>query len=269
MISGLIVLSEPTWGCYPFEESIKSFLPMVDEMVVAFNVYGRDDGSREKIEALGEKIRIIPTVFDIEKYGWLTYGIARTTGYHACKGDVILMFDADGVLHENDHDTLTKELDEFVRNRNMPTGFWEKYRFYQPTSYYQQHKHSGIYNKAILGDRFDFLHPSRKGIPNFSRLKSEEGRSKKFSVNLFGYEHLWDTKEVLEYKVNRYGKMIDGLHDKPFKTPEEYFDEYMDNLIKNFRQKRQTMEIEKHPQIMQEKLRGIGQEHFGCNFFGR
>ncbi len=243
---------------------------MVDEMVIAFNVYGKDDGSREALEALGKKIRIIPSVFDIEKYGWVTYGIARTMGYHACRGNVILMFDADGVLHEKDHDQLRIELAQFVANPNMPTGYWEKHRFYQATSYYSQHKHSGIYNKAILGDRFDFLHPSRKGIPNFSRLASNEGRSKKFSITLFGYEHLWDTEDVLKHKINRYGRMLDGQHGKPFKTPEEYFAEYMDNLDVGLSDgKWKTMEIEKHPQIVQRKLRGINETHFGHSFFGR
>ena len=268
MKSGLVVLSEPALGCYPFIESITSFLPVVDEMVVAFNVYGKDDGSRKKVEALGEKIRIIPTVFDIQKYGWITYGIARTMGYQACKGDVVLMFDADGVLHEKDHETLAREVDEFSNNPNMPTGFWEKYRIYQPTCYYNQHKHSGIYNKGILKDRFDFLRSDRKGAPNFERLKPEEGRSKKFSVTLFGYEHLWDTREVLEYKVNRYGRMLDGLHGSPFRTPEEYFGTYMDDLMKNLRNKRKSMRIEEHPQIMQGKLKEINETHFGHNFFG-
>lgn len=271
MISGLVVLSEPAWGCYPFEESITSFLPVVDEVVVAFNVYGRDDGSKEKVKALGDKVRIVSTVFDIDKYGWISYGIARTMGYNACKGDVILMFDADGILHENDHGLLRENIEQFVKNPNMPTGYWEKYRFYQPTSYYDQHKHSGIYNKTILGDRFDFLHSNGKGIPNFSRLKPEESRSKGFPIYLFGYEHVWDTEEVFKHKVNRRGRMQDRQHGRPFKTPDEYFDEYIENLLRNFKLKhpRKTMGIEKQPKVIQKKLREVNETHFGHSFFGR
>ncbi len=80
MISGAVLISEVEKNCYPYIESIRSFLPIVDEMVVVFNVYGtpRDDGSRAKLEALRDKIRIVPTEFDLEKYGWISYGIART-----------------------------------------------------------------------------------------------------------------------------------------------------------------------------------------------
>ncbi len=267
-ISGLVVASELELGCYPYIESISSFLPVVDELVVAFNVYGRKDGSREKIEALSDKIRIVSTVFDIERYGWISYGIARTTGYQACKGDIVLMFDADGVLHEKDHETLVRQVDEFSNTPNKPTGYWEKHRFYQPTVYYSQHKHSGVYNKKILGDRFDFMMPNGKGAPNFSRLESTESRSYRLTVTLFGYEHLWDTREVLEYKVNRYGRMIDGLHGDPFKTPEEYFDAYMHRLIGGLVGREKGMDVSQHPEIMQNKLKTINQTHFGHSFFG-
>ena len=139
-ISGLVVLSEAAWGCYPFVESIKSFLPVVDELVVAFNVYGKKDGTLEAVKAINDpKIRIIPTVFDILKYGWVSYGIARTMGYQACKGDVILMFDADGILHENDQKKLSIEIRDFIFN-GFATVYWEKYRTYKPTVYYNQHK---------------------------------------------------------------------------------------------------------------------------------
>src|SRR5690606_40660707 len=45
---------------YPFVESIRSALPLVDEYVVALG--DCDDGTREAIEAIGDpRIRIIPT----------------------------------------------------------------------------------------------------------------------------------------------------------------------------------------------------------------
>ncbi len=269
MISGLVFVSEGVLGCYPFEESIKSFLHVVDEMVVSFNVYGKKDGSREKIEALGNKIRIIPTVFDLEKYGWISYGIARTIGYQACKGNIILMFDADDVLHEKDYETVIRQIDEFSNSPNLPTGFWQKHKFYQPTIYYPEYKHAGIYNKGNLGDSLDFMLPNGKGVPNHSRLKLNQRRGKRFTVALFGYEHLWDTEEVLRIKVNRYGRMIDAVAGKKFSTPEEYFEAYMKALTKKLSERKQIKDIEDHPQVMHKKLSEINETHFGHSFFGR
>jgi glycosyltransferase involved in cell wall biosynthesis len=267
-ISGMCVVSEAVWGCYPFIESIKSFLPVVDEMVIAFNVYGKKDGTLEALKAIGDpKIRIIPTVFDILKYGWVSYGIARTMGYQACKGEVILMFDVDGLLHENDQKRLSVEIEDFI-NKGYATGYWNKYRTYKPTVYYNQYKHSGIYNKGILGDRFDFFRDDGKGAPNFVQLTIQEQSSKKFPIFLFGYEHIWDTEEVLKFKVNRYGVMQDTLHGAPIKTPEEYFDPYMRELVDKVNREGLQMSIDKHPAIIQEKLKNVNETMFGYNWFG-
>jgi glycosyltransferase involved in cell wall biosynthesis len=266
----MVVISEAVWGCYPFIESIKSFLPVVDEMVIAFNVYGKKDGTLEKLKELqtaDKRIRIVPTVFDIFKYGWVSYGIARTMGYQACHGDVVLMFDCDGVLHENQVDLLKRELHAFI-TEGCATGYWEKHRIYKPEVYYPQHKHSGIYSKEILGDRLDFMRDDGKGAPNFTQLTPKEQASKKFTTTLFGYEHVWDTEEVLKFKVNRYGVMLDTLNGKPIQSPDEYFKTYMNELVHKVNKESKHMAIANHPSSMHNKLREVNASHFGYDFFG-
>ena len=267
-ISGLLTLGEAEWAGFPYIESVFSFLPVVDELVVAFNVLCKKDGSREKLEKLSNKIRIVTSVFDLDKFGWISHGISKSMGYQACKGDIVLMFDADDILHEKDYEQLNKELAEFISNPIMPTGFWERYQIYKPDLYYQEHKHSGIYNKEVLGDRFDFILDNGRGAPNFSRLKPEEGKSKKFSITLFAYEHMWDTEEILRTKVDRYGRMIDRLEGKPFKTPEEYFERYMKELMAKLDKVGKTMDMALHPRVMRQKLGEINEAHFGHSFFG-
>jgi len=268
-ISGMLTLGEAEWAGFPYIEAVSSFLPIVDELVVAFNVLCKKDGSREKLEKLSDKIRIVTSVFDLEKFGWVSHGISKSMGYQACKGDIVLMFDADDVLHEKDHEQLNRELFEFISSPNMPTGFWERYQIYKPDLYYVEHKHSGIYNKEVLGDRFDFILENGRGAPNFSRLNPGEDRSKKFGTTLFAYEHMWDTEWVLRCKVDRYGKMIDKLEGNPIKTLDEYYENYIKGLMVNLRNKGKTMNIEDHPKIMQKRLSEINETHFGYNFFGR
>ena len=184
MISGLVILSEPENMKYPYIEAIKSVLPVVGEMVVILNPLV-DDGARAKLEPLG--VRIVQAAFDLEEFGWISYGIARTTGYQACNGDTVLMFDADGILHENEVTKLKERLEVFEKDEtNTPYAYWTKYRFYTPTFYHQQNKHSGIYSKKVLGDRFDFYR-GRKGAPNLKYLKEGES-SKQFDVTIYGYE---------------------------------------------------------------------------------
>jgi len=267
-VSGLVVLSKPEWGCYPYLEAIQSFLPVVDELVIAYDIYDKKDGSREKIEALNNpKIRIVPTMFDIERFGWISYGVARTIGYQACKGDIVLMFDGDGLLHESEQSNIERDIRLFVHD-GYSTGYWNKNRIYKPELYYSQFKHSGIYYKKRLGDRLHFFQANYKGAPNFCMLTDREGKSRAFSVTLFGYEHVWDTEEVLKIKIARYGRMIAKVHNQPIKTDEEYFDTYMRALVEKISKVGKVMEIKRHPAIIQKKLRSINETHFGYNFFG-
>lgn len=267
MISGLVVLSNPNKGCYPYLESIKSFIPVCDEIVVVYNPYSIDN-SREDIEKLGNRIRIVPAIFDLDKIGWISYGIARTTGYQACRGDIILMFDADGILHEKDINILKEETNKMISDKRFVYGFWGKNRIYSKNIYWDQHKHSGWYKKSYLKDSFDFYHSNGKGIPNFSRIPKEFDRGYEFPVKLYGYEHVFDTKEVLMEKTNRYGKMIDDYSKRLILTNEQYFDNYVRDLFKNLKERGKNMEIIEHPAIIQERLNKLTDKEFGFNFFG-
>jgi len=263
-VSGLVILSQPENLCYPYLESIRSFLPVVDEMVIVMDILN-EDGSREKVEELGEKIRIVSSAFDLENWGWISYGIMRTTGYQACKGDIVMMFDADGILHENEQEKLRDGLKNLFMTPNHVSYYWTKYRFYKPTVYYNQNKHSGIYKKSVLGDRFDFF-GKHLGTPNKGRYHKGE-IDKQLDVTLFGYEHLWDTEEVIKGKVTRYGQMKDRRFGQEFKTPEEYYRIYIEDLLKKLEEGTKGMPISEHPAIIQDKLRGINEKHFGFNFF--
>lgn len=269
MISGLVILSEPNRLCYPYKESIRSFLPVVDEIVVVLNPYGQNyEVDRQEIFDLSKKVRVIPGLFDLREVGWKSYGVMRTTGYHACKGDVVLMFDADGILHEKDHDNLFRQLDWFTIGKwsDKGRGYWLKRRIYTKTRYWPQYKHSGIYNKRMLGDKMDFYDPSGRGIPNYNHL-DDKSKSVQFSIQLFGYEHVWDTKEVIVERVTNYGHMKARYFNEETKTSQEYFCEYRDKLIASLANKGENMGIEEHPEIIQSKLNAINESHFSYNFF--
>lgn len=261
MKSGLVILSDAVKYGYPFVESINSILPVVDEMVVVLDC-DTNDGTREILEKM--PVRIATGYFNLEFIGWRAYSIMRTLGYQACKGDIVLMFDADGVVHENDIGKLKEDIQAF-EDSGRNHAYWMKYRLYKPTLYRKQAKHSGIYNKKMLGDNFDFFHPNGKGIPNFTKFPESKGYQ--FSTYMYGYEHFWDTEEVLRAKTARYGIMMDKIQGKELKTPEEYFEKYMQELLEAMRIGTK-MEVSQHPASMQEKFKTITPEHFAYNWFG-
>jgi len=274
MVSGMCVISEAIWGCYPFIESVTSFLPVVDELVVIVNPYGKDDTETVIRETFASesKVRVVHTYFNIEQLGWKSYGIARTTGYQACHGDIVLMFDADGVLHEKDVHGLRNTLSRLSADNDWHNAYWEKYRIFTPKLYWAQHKHSGIYNKKRMGDRFDFYNDDGRGIPSWGMIhKTEQEKSVNTGVYLFGYEHTFDTQDVIKTKAARYGRMIDTQHHKELLTDDEYYEVYITDLLANYDKKgeKNPMPISSHPSIMQPRLNSLSDSQFGYNLFGK
>ncbi len=171
------------------------------------------------------------------------------------------------MIHENDVENLREQLNKF-RSEGWATGYWLKNRIYTAKLYYDQYKHSGIFNKAILGDRMDWMRASGKGAPNHEHMIPEESKSKQFMIKLFGYEHVWDTEEVLKRKINLYGRMIDGHDRNPFKTPEEYYKIYIEALVSRLKRDGKEMSFDNHPTIIKDKLKSLNETHFGYNLFG-
>ncbi len=95
---------------YPLVESIRSALPLVDEMVV--NVGRSDDGTLELVRGIGDpRIVIVESVWDersLERGRVLAeqtdIALEHTTG------DTCLYLQADEVLHEDDHPALRAAL---------------------------------------------------------------------------------------------------------------------------------------------------------------
>jgi hypothetical protein len=95
---------------YPLAESIRSALPLVDEMVV--NVGRSDDGTLDLVAGIDDpRIVVVESVWDEES---LVRGrvLAEQTdiALDACTGDTFLYLQADEVLHEDDHPRIREAL---------------------------------------------------------------------------------------------------------------------------------------------------------------
>ncbi len=101
----------------PVVESIRSLLPLVDEMVVA--VGDGDDGTRERVLAIDSpKIRIIDTVWDENlRRGGMILAQQTDLALNACRGDWCFYLQADEVLHERDYPRLQRAM---KANLNRP-----------------------------------------------------------------------------------------------------------------------------------------------------
>jgi glycosyltransferase involved in cell wall biosynthesis len=98
---------------YPFLESIRSILSLVDEYVVVLG--DSDDGSREAISTLGsDKIKIVDTQWDmtLKRKGKL-FALQSNIGLDLMKGDWVIHLQADEVIHEQDLNKLKNAILKF------------------------------------------------------------------------------------------------------------------------------------------------------------
>jgi glycosyltransferase involved in cell wall biosynthesis len=267
MISGMMNVSKGNEYCYPYIESIKSFLPICDEIVVVVDPYS-NDGTEETIrENYDERVRVVSMPFNLAEWGRISWGLQKTCGYQACRGDCVVMFDADGILHEKDIDLAKKKIEEFMSQTQRPVNLWYKYRFYSPYRYYFQDRHYGIFNKKFLGDKLDFFDET-KGAMSLRRFTDNPAEMRgMLGVTLWGYEHTFDTKDIYYKKIEEYGKMLDKAQ-KMERTLEQYVERQTTQARERMDKTNKTADIKDHPIYIQDRLKNLTSEQWGFNYFG-
>ena len=116
---------------YPFMESIRSLLPIVDEMVI--NVGDSEDRTLELVQSIKDpKIRIIESVWDMSlRKDGLIYAQQTNIALAHCREDADWAFylQADEVIHEKDYEGL---LDSMRAHKDNPRvlGLMSRYRHF-------------------------------------------------------------------------------------------------------------------------------------------
>jgi hypothetical protein len=124
---------------YPMRKSVESILPLVDEFVVALGDSDEDDITRTEIAAIGsEKIRIVDTVWDIEKYPrGMEHAHQTDIAMNLCTGDWLFYLQSDEVVHEKDLETIRKRCEDLLDDHEIEGllfryhHFWGDYQHVQ------------------------------------------------------------------------------------------------------------------------------------------
>ena len=106
---------------YPVKEAVLSVLPLVDEFVIAIGDCDKDDPTRKLIESIkSDKIRIIDTVWDLEKYPrGMEHAHQTDIAKEQCSGDWLFYVQADEIVHEKDHDLIRRKCEDLVDDKDV------------------------------------------------------------------------------------------------------------------------------------------------------
>lgn len=131
-ISGFTFIRNGVKLGFPFEASIRSLLPLVDEFVVAVGL-GEDD-TLARIHALAAaspKIRIIETVWNerMADRGFV-YAQQKMIAQYACTGDWAFYLEGDEVVHEDDLPRIRESVQRHHPNPSVEALVFDYHHFY-------------------------------------------------------------------------------------------------------------------------------------------
>ena len=135
-VSGFTFIKNGEILGYPFIESIKSILPIVDEFVV--NVGESEDNTLELVKSINDpKIRIIQSKWnDSMKDRGYVYGQQKMIAQFNCTGDWAFYLEGDEVVHENDLKNIKDAMLKYKDDDNIEALIFDYYHFYGNSSTY-------------------------------------------------------------------------------------------------------------------------------------
>lgn len=129
-ISGFTFIRNGVELGFPFEASIRSLLPLVDEFVVAVG-QGSDD-TLARVRAIGDpKIRIIETIWNerMADRGFV-YAQQKMIAQYSCTGDWAFYLEGDEVVHEKDLAAIRASVDQHHGNPAVEALVFDYHHFY-------------------------------------------------------------------------------------------------------------------------------------------
>jgi hypothetical protein len=115
---------------YPFLQSIKSILSIVDEFII--NIGESEDDTLEQIESIRDnRIRIIKSKWNdnMRDRGYV-YGQQKMIAQFNCTGDWIFYIEGDEIYHENDLKKIKDSMEINLNNPNVEALVFDFNHFY-------------------------------------------------------------------------------------------------------------------------------------------
>lgn len=133
-VSGFTFLRNAQKLGYPFVESIRSILPLVDEFVVALGP--SDDGTEAMVRGIGDpRIRILATQWndrirnDYSVKGYV-YGQQKSIALFNCTGDWAFYLEGDEVVHEKDLPKIRSAMEHHLEDERVEALAFDYLHFY-------------------------------------------------------------------------------------------------------------------------------------------
>lgn len=131
-VSGFTIVRNAIKYGYPVEESLRSLLPLVDEVVVG--VGDSEDATWDVVTGIGDpKIKPFRTVWDMSKReGGIVLSEQTNIALERCSGDWAVYLQCDELLHESEVGMVRRRLEDHLHQATEGLSFlyWHFYGSY-------------------------------------------------------------------------------------------------------------------------------------------
>jgi len=259
-ISGFTMVRNATKLYYPIKQAIASILPICDEFVVALGDCDPDDHTLEEIQSIGsDKIRIIHTVWDLDKYPrGMEHAHQTDIAKAACKGDWLFYVQSDEVVHEDDLPRIRLRCEELLEDTSVE-GILFKYRHFWGDYDHYITSHAWYANEIRIIRNDKDIHSwesaqSFRRIPEFDGIHYREKKGtyklKVARVDAQIFHYGWvRPPHFMQKKRKAFATIHSGKSSAEayFRQQEEEFDFGNLNQLSVYQ--------DTHPAVMQERIR--------------
>ena len=129
-VSGFTFLRNAVINGYPFEESIRSILPIVDEFICVIGE--SQDETRARVAAIGcKKIRMVDSQWNesMQDRGFV-YGQQKMIAQYNCSGDWAFYLEGDEVLHEAEVGQIRQTMQDNLSDLEVEALYFDVLHFY-------------------------------------------------------------------------------------------------------------------------------------------
>lgn len=259
-ISGFTMVRNGAKLYYPIKQAIASILPICDEFVVALGNCDPDDNTLQEIESIGsDKIRIIHTVWDLEKYPrGMEHAHQTDIAREACTGDWLFYVQSDEVVHEEDLPRIRRRCEELLPDKSVE-GILFKYRHFWGDYDHYITSHAWYANEIRIIRNDKDIHSwesaqSFRRIPDFDGVnyRQKEGtfKLKVARVDAYIYHYGWVRPPQYMQKKRR---VFEGIHQGEKRAEEMLSQEGSEFDFGNM--SHLSIYRHTHPAVMEERIR--------------
>jgi glycosyltransferase involved in cell wall biosynthesis len=230
-ISGFTFIRNGNVLGYPFVPSIRSLLPLCDEIIV--NVPRSTDGTRETVAAIGDpKIRIIESDWDEkQKVGDPIMRKHTDLALEQCTGDWCVYIQGDEVLHEATIPAMRATMERELNNSAVQGLLVDYTHFYG--DFWSEVYSFGWYYKEVRVVRRDPKIRAHGGAQGFRTTDDEKLRVKNSGGRYFHYGYAMEPGQA-RIKVGNLASVYgnENLVKQTTARPERFYDD--DQKVKPF-----------------------------------